>query len=200
MVVPGQVLHAARLVTLRTRGGGNLTVDLPRGRAVQVVAVKGETVLLGPVRSDADLLRQFGVRRIPRYAATRTQIGSEFLPEPAWREILEGERRRLRGRWPDLTPDQADRILRGEPWAGMSLEQAEEAVGAVLFSRERRDGPDGPEETWRIGRRPRSAELRLFTEGRERGIRSKTFEDYLAEKTRALLVFRGGVLHSVDAP
>ena len=165
-----------------------------------MIAVKGETVILGPALSDVDLLRQFGVRRIPRYAATRTQIGSEFLSEPAWMEILEGERRRLRGRWPALTPDQADRILLGEPWAGMTLEQAEEAVGAVVFSRDQREGPDGAEETWRIGRRPRTAELRLYTEGRERGIRSRTFEDYLAGKTRAILRFRGGVLVSVDSP
>jgi hypothetical protein len=199
-VIPGQVLHAARRVTLRTRGGGNLAVDLPRGRAVQVIALKGDAVILGPGQADADLLRQFGVRKIPRYAATREQIASEFLSPEAWAEVRERERRRLRERWPSLSADQADRILEGEPWVGMTLEQAEEAVGSVVFSRDRREGPRGVEETWRIGRRPRSAELRLFTEGRERGIRSRTFEDYLAAKARAVLRFRDGLLEAVEAP
>ncbi len=196
---PGQILHAARAITVRTRGGGNLGVDLPRGRAVQVVGLRGQTVLLEPISADADLLRQFGVRRIPRYAVPRASLQADFLDPGTWAALRDRELARLRARWPQADPMQIEKIFDGEPFIGMSLEQAEEAVGGVIFSREGRGAPEGHEEIWRIGRRARSAELRQWSEGRERGIKARTFEEYLAQKTRAELRFRDRILIAIDA-
>jgi hypothetical protein len=192
----GRVLHAARAITVRTRGSGNLIVDLPRGRAVQVVAVKGSTVLLGPSPPDADLLRQFGVRRIPTYTLPLERLRADFLSEEAWARARQEEMRRIRERWPALREDDAERILLGEPYPGMTVEQAQAAVGEVVFFKTTAT----EEEVWTIGRRSRTAELRLFTEARERGIRARTFEEYLAVKARAVLRFRAGVLVSVEPP
>ncbi len=197
---PGQIVCAARPTTVRTRGNGNLKVDVPRGRPLRVAALRGEVVILEPSPPDADLLRQFGVRKIPRYSIRRSQVEADFLPEEEWKRQRDQEVSRIRERWPALTVDQVERILLGDPWIGMTKEQAEAAVGGVLFSREERDTSDGKEEVWRIGRRPRSAELAQFTEGRERGIKARTFEEYLVLKTRALLRFRDSLLVAIEAP
>ena len=105
----------------------------------------------------------------------------------------------LRERWPALSPEQAERIFRGEPYPGMTEDQAEAAVGRLVLAREPAVGRDG-EVAWRVGRRPRPAELRLYTEGRERGPRARTFEEFLRTKVRATLTFRDGILISIDAP
>jgi len=196
----GQILYVAAPTTVRTRGAGNRAVDLPRGRALQVADVQGETLILAPGPADADLLRAFGVSRIPRYTAAVSQVGADFLDASAWALFRHEGLRRLRERWPALRADEVERIFQGEPFTGMSLEQAEETVGVVTLSRDHQDGPDGPIDIWRIGRRPRSAELRLFTEGRERGVLARTFEQHLAGKTRAILRFRAGVLIAIDPP
>ena len=60
-------------------------------------------------------------------------------------------------------------------------------------------GEDGA-AAWRVGRRPRSAELRLYTEARERGERARTFEEFLGTCTRAVLTFKGGVVVAIDPP
>ncbi len=194
----GRVLYVAARTTVRTRGAGNRSVDLPRGRAVVVSDVQGQTLVLVPCASDVDLLRAFGVSKVPRYTAALSQVGVEFLDAAAWALLRDECLKRLRERWPALRDDEITRIFGGEPFPGMSLEQAEEAVGAVALSRERQDGPDGAIEIWRIGRRPRSAELRLFTEGRERVAAAGTFEEYLAGRTRAILRFQAGVLVAID--
>ena len=185
---------------MRTRGGGNLAVDLPRGRALRVVAVKGPMAILEPSGPDADLLRQFGVRKIPRYGLPLSQLAGDFLGEPAWTAIRDQELSGVRRRWPDLAPDRVERIFAGDPWIGMTIEQADAAVGPCLFSREPQATAEGREEVWRIGRRSRPAELRQFTEGAERGVRARTFDDYLVLKTRALLHFRDGILVAIEAP
>jgi hypothetical protein len=194
----GEILHAARATTVRTRGSGNLLVDLPRGRALRVAAIRGETAILEPCPEDADLLRQFGVRRLPRYALPLARLRDEFVTPREWEKMRADALARIRGRWPDLDALRQERIFAGEPWPGMTREQAEEAVGGVLFSRETRAGSDGPEEVWRIGRRSRSAELVQFTEGRERGLKTRSFDEDLERKTRALLHFRGGLLVSIE--
>ena len=185
---------------VRTKGSGNLSVDLPRGRTVVLRGISGDMALLAPAPADADLLRQFGVRRVPVYKVPRSQLEQDFVTLEAWQALREESTRRIRERWPGLAPLEVERILLGDPFVGMSVEQAEEAVGSVVFSREGRDGPGGKEEVWRIGRRSRAAELRQFTEGRERGVRARTFEEYLVFKTRALLRFRDGILVEISAP
>jgi len=64
------------------------------------------------------------------------------------------------------------------------------------------EGGDGDraEETWVIGRRSRSAELRAFTERRERGLRAATFEEWLRQRARAVLRLRHGRVIAVEAP
>jgi len=197
---PGEILYAARAITVRTRGGGNLAVDLPRGRALQMIGMRGEIALLEPIPADADLLRQFGVRKLPRYAVPRAELDAAFLDRGSWMAAREHELARLRERWPGTVPGAIERIFAGEPFPGMSLDQAEEAVGALIFSRDRRSAAEGDEELWKIGRRSRSAELRQWSESRERGIRARTFEEYLDLKTRAALRFRGGILIAIETP
>ncbi len=196
----GRLIVAARSTMVRTKGSGNLSVDLPRGRTVVLRGISGDMALLAPAPADADILRQFGVRRVPVYKVPRSQLEEDFVTLEAWQALREESTRRIRERWPGLAPLEVERILLGDPFVGMSVEQAEEAVGSVVFSREGRDGPRGKEEVWRIGRRPRTAELRQFTEGRERGVRTRTFEEYLVFKTRALLRFRDGILIEISAP
>jgi hypothetical protein len=196
----GQILYAARPTTVRTRGSGNIAVDLPRGRALRFTGLSAAEVFLEPSPPDADLLRQFGVRKIPVYKLPRAQLAEDFVTAAAWEEMRTGGLRRLRDRWPALDDDRLLRILTGEPFLGMTLEQAEEAVGATVFFRETRGTPDGPEEVWTIGRRSRLAEQRAFMEGRDKGIRAATFDDYLRIKTRLILRFRNGVLAAIDTP
>lgn len=194
---PGSILYAGSPLSVRTVRGG-MVVDLPRGRAVLLVKIEGETAILEPGPWDADLLRQYGVRRIPRYRVPLARLHADFLSRDAWERLAEKEVVRFRERWPGLTDDLAAHLLRGEPWIGMTAGQAEEAVGAVVFARES-DGSEG-RDVWRIGRRSREAELRQYSEGRERRNRARTFEDHLRERTRALLRFRDGVLVAIDLP
>ena len=107
--------------------------------------------------------------------------------------------RRLRDRWPDLAAPQAGKIYLGEPFVGMTEDQAEEAVGRLVLAREPATREDGT-AVWMVGRRPRSAELRLYTEARERGERARTFEEFLATRTRAVLTFKDGVVAAIDPP
>ncbi len=144
-------------------------------------------------------MRSFGVRKTPRYTATLAQLLADYVSRPAWEKAHEEGVRRLRERWPDLTPDRAGRIFLGEPFVGMTEGQAEEAVGSLVLVREPVPGQDGA-IAWKVGRRPRSAELRLYTEGRERGARARTFEEFLAARTRAVLTFRGGVVAAIEPP
>jgi len=195
----GQVLYVANPTTVRTRGNGNLSVDLPRGQAVLLVALGADRALLAPAAPDAELLRAYGVRKLPRYTASPGQLAVDFLPEPAWRKARDEGVRRVRERWPALSPEQAERIFRGEPYPGMTEDQAEAAVGRLVLAREPAVGRDR-EVAWRVGRRPRPAELRLYTEGRERGPRARTFEEFLRTKVRATLTIRDGILISIDAP
>ena len=195
---PGDVLVAVRATTVRTRGAGNMRVDLPRGRAVRVVGIRPDGVLLEPAPADAVLLRSFGVRRMPRYTAGRAQIEADFLSRAAWTERRAAEIAGIRARWPDLDARGAEAVFAAEPFVGMTLEQAEAAVGDLLLER----APAGPEgaEIWRIGARGRSAELRLFTEGRDPSLKPGTFDDYLKNRTRAVLTFRDGRLAAIEAP
>jgi hypothetical protein len=197
--VPGTILFAGQLVSVRTVRSG-LVVDLPRGRSLVMVEFKGDSAILEPSPPDADLLRQYGVTKIPRYRVSRSRLRTEFLDGDAWGRLRRSEIERYLAKWSALTPDQAERLVEGEPFLGMSLDQAEEALGRVLFSRRRRDTAEGSRTVWRIGRRSRAAELRQFMEGRERGIRARTFEDYLRIKTRALLRFEDGVLVAIERP
>jgi len=195
----GQVLYVANPTTVRTRGNGNLSVDLPRGQAVVLVGLGADRVILAPAAPDAELLRAYGVRKLPRYTASSALLVGDFLPEQAWRKVRDEGVRRVRDRWPAITPEQAERIFRGEPYPGMTEDQAEEAVGPYVLARGPVAGQDA-EIAWHVGRRPRSAELRIYTEGRERGARARTFEEFLRTKVRATLTFRDGVLLSIDAP
>ena len=195
---PGDILVAIRTTTVRTRGGGNMRVDLPRGRAVRVVEARPDGLLLEPEPADAVLLRSYGIRKTPRYTAPPAQVEADFLPRPAWVALRDAGVAAIRGRWPDLTALQGEAIFRGEPFPGMTREQAEAAVGEVIL--ERSEGGSGGEDTWRIGARSRSAELRLFTEGRERGLKAMSFEEYLKGRTRAVLRFRHGRLEAIDPP
>lgn len=194
---PGDILVAVRTTTVRTRGSGNIGVDLPRGRAVRIVEWRPDGVLIDPDPADAAMLRSYGVRKIPRYTATPDQIEKDFLPRSAWTLFRDTEIAKIGDRWPDLTADQAAAIFRGDPFAGMTIEQAEAAVGGVIL--ERSAGPHDA-ETWRIGAKSRGAELRLFTEKRERGMKAGSFEEYLKTRTRAVLRFRDGRLAAVDPP
>jgi len=213
----GGLLHVARATTVRTRGSGNLSVDLPVGRAVVLVELGADDATLEPSPSDADLLRQFGVRRVPRYRVSLRQLEEDFLDAAAWSSLHAEGMERLRGRWPDLSTSDLERILLGDPYAGMTREQAEEAVGAVIFFREpstmggdavtgggdervERGGDQADEEIWIIGRRSRAAELRAFTEGRERGLKAATFEEWLRRRARAVLRIRSGRVTAVEAP
>ncbi|HXH27546.1 MAG TPA: hypothetical protein VNL37_00775 [Candidatus Polarisedimenticolia bacterium] len=196
----GRILYAARPTTVRTRGSGNLAVDLPRGRAVRLMGLSTEQAFLEPSPSDADLLRQFGVRKVPVYKVSREPLAEDFVTAPAWEEMRAEGLRRLRGRWPGLDDDRLLRILTGEPYLGMTLPQAEEAVGGLIFFRDTSSTPSGPEEVWTVGRRSRLAEQRSFMEGRDKGIRAATFEDYLRVKARFVLRFRDGVLVAIDTP
>jgi hypothetical protein len=196
----GRVIVVTRPTMVRTRGGGNVGVDLPRGRGVVLKEVDSETALLEPAPADADLLRQFGVRRVPLYTIPRARLEEDFVTEEDWSALRRESETRIRERWPSLGPLEVERILLGEPFAGMTLEQAEEAVGAIAFSRETRDAAGTAEQVWTIGRRTRAAELRAFTERRERGLRAATFDDYLRLRTRAVLVFRSGRLEEILPP
>ncbi len=195
----GGVLYVLNPTTVRTRGGGNLSVDLPRGQSVVLVSVGGDRAILSPGRADVSLLRSYGVRKPPRYTASAVQVAADFVPAAAWDRAREEGVRRIRERWPDLSPDLAGKIFLGEPFVRMTEEQAEEAVGRLVLARGPVPGEDGA-VAWTVGRRPRPAELRLYTEARERGARARTFEEFLAGRTRAVLRFRGGVLVSIDPP
>jgi len=154
---------------------------------------------LAPGPSEASLLRAHGVRKAPRYHADTRQVTADFLAAPAWDKArLEGVRR-LRERWPGLTFEGAGKIFLREPFVGMTEEQAEEAVGSLVLAREPVTGENGS-FAWKVGRRPRSSELRLYTEARERGERSRTFEEFLASRTRAILTLRDGVVVAIDPP
>jgi len=194
----GQVLYVLNPTTVRTRGGG-LGVDLPRGQSVVLVELSTDRALLAPGPSDASLLRAYGVRKPPRYVATPSQIAADYLPRPAWEKARETGVRRLGERWPDLTPDQALRIFLGQPFVGMTEAQAEEAVGPLVLSREPVPGDAGAVR-WKVGRLPRSSELRLYNESRERGRRPATFDDYLSTCVRAVVTLRGGVVAAIEAP
>ncbi len=195
----GQVLYVLNPTTVRTRGGGNLSVDLPRGQSVVLVSAGEDRAILSPGRADVSLLRAYGVRKPPRYTASAEQVAADFVPAAEWDKAREEGVRRLRDRWPDLSADQAGKIFLHEPFVGMTEEQAEDAVGRLVLAREPVPGEDGA-AAWRVGRRPRSAELRLYTEARERGARARTFEEFLAARVRAVLTFRGGVLVAIDPP
>jgi hypothetical protein len=195
----GQVLYVLNPTTVRTRGGGNLAVDLPRGQAVVLVQLSDDRALLDPGPSDAGVLRALGVRKTPRYVATPAQLSADFVPLPAWEKARDSGVRRLLERWPDLTPEQAARIFLGVPYVGMTEEQAEEAVGPLVLSRDPVPGDDGA-VAWKVGRRPRSAELRLYNEARERGQHAHTFEEFLATRVRAVLKLRAGVIAAIESP
>jgi len=194
----GQVLYVLNPTTVRTRGGG-LAVDLPRGQSVVLVDLSADRALLAPGPSDASLLRAYGVRKPPRYVATPSQIATDYLPRPAWDKARETAVRRLLDRWPDLTPDQALRIFLGQPFVGMTEAQAEEAVGSLILSREPVAGEAGA-VVWKVGHRPRSSELRLYNESRERGRRAATFDGFLSTRVRAVLTLRAGVVAAIEAP
>ena len=102
-------------------------------------------------------------------------------------------------RWPDLTSDQALRIFLGQPFVGMTEAQAEEAVGPLVLSREPVAGEAGA-VAWKVGRLPRSSELRLYNESRERGRRPPTFDGFLATRVRAVVTLRAGVVAAIEAP
>jgi len=194
----GQVLYVLNPTTVRTRGS-SLGVDLPRGQVVVLVDLSADRALLAPGPSDASLLRAYGVRKPPRYVATPSQIAADYLPRPAWEKARETGVHRLLDRWPDLTPGQALRIFLGQPFVGMTEAQAEEAVGPLVLSREPVAGEAGA-VAWKVGHRPRSSELRLYNESRERGRRPATFDDYLSTRVRAIVMLRGGVVSSIEAP
>ena len=179
--------------------GASLGVDLSRGQAVVLISVSGDRAILAPGPSEASLLRAHGVRKPPRYRADTRQLASDFLGAAAWDRARREGVRRLRERWPDLTVERAGKIFLGEPFVGMTEEQAEEAVGSLVLAREPVPGEDGS-FAWKVGRRPRSSELRLYTEARERGARARTFEEFLASRTRAILTFRDGVVVAIDPP
>jgi hypothetical protein len=193
----GEVLYVLNPTTVRTRGSGNLSVDLPRGQSVVLVSLGGDRAILAPSQADATMLRAYGVRKPPRYTATTAQLAADFVAAAAWDRAREEGMRRLRDRWPNLSADLAGKIFLGEPFVGMTEEQAEEAVGRLVLARGPAPGGDGA-VAWTVGRRPRPAELRLYTEARERGPRARDFEDFLATRTRAVLTFRGGVLVAID--
>lgn len=195
----GEVLYVFNPTTVRTRGSGNLSVDLQRGQSVVLVNLTGDRALLALAQADMTLLRAYGVRKAPRYTAPTTQLAADFVSEAAWTRAREEGIRRLRDRWPDLPADQAGRIFLGEPFVGMTEEQAEEAVGRLVLVRGPAAGQDGA-VAWTVGRRPRSAELRVYTEARERGARASSFEEFLASRTRAVLTFREGVLVAIQSP
>jgi len=173
-------------------------VDLPRGQAVVLVSVGGDRATLAPGRAEASLLRAHGVRKPPRYRAEAAQIAADFLSAPDWEKARRDGVRRLRERWPDLTDETAGKIFLGEPFVGMTEEQAEEAVGRLVLAREPAPGEEG--SLWKVGRRPRSSELRLYTEARERGEHARSFEEFLATRTRAVLIVRHGRVVAVDPP
>jgi len=194
----GQVLYVLNPTTVRTRGA-SLGVDLPRGQSVVLVDLTADRALLAPGPSDASLLRAYGVRKPPRYVATPSQIAADYVPRPAWEKARETAVRRLLERWPDLTPDQALRIFLGQPFVGMTEVQAEEAVGPLVLSREPVAGEAGA-VAWKVGHRPRSSELRLYNESRERGRRPPTFDAYLSTRVRAVLMLKAGVVTAIEAP
>jgi hypothetical protein len=194
----GQVLYVLNPTTVRTRGS-SLGVDLPRGQSVVLVDLTADRALLAPGPSDASLLRAYGVRKPPRYVATPTQIAADYLPRPAWEKARETAVRRLLERWPDLTPDQALRIFLGQPFVGMTEAQAEEAVGPLVLSRAPVAG-ESDAVAWKVGHRPRSSELRLYNESRERGRRPASFDDFLSTRVRAVLTLRTGIVAAIEAP
>ena len=179
--------------------GGSLSVDLARGQTVVLISVSGDRAILAPGQAEASLLRAHGVRKPPRYSADATQLMSDLLTTPAWDRARKESVRRLSERWPELTVERVEKIFLGEPFVGMTEEQAEEAVGRLVLAREPVPGKAGS-FAWKVGRRPRSSELRLFTEARERGARSRTFEEFLATRTRAILTLRDGVVVAIDPP
>jgi hypothetical protein len=194
----GQVLYVLNPTTVRTRGA-SLGVDLPRGQSVVLVDLTADRALLAPGPSDASLLRAYGVRKPPRYVATPTQIAADYLPRPAWEKARETGARRLLERWPDLTPEQALRIFLGQPYVGMTEAQAEEAVGPLVLSREPVPGVAGA-VAWKVDRLPRSSELRLYNESRERGRRPATFDGFLSTRVRAVLTLKAGIVATIEAP
>jgi hypothetical protein len=197
--VPGSILYAARPTTVRTRGGGNLSVDLPRGRAVVIVDLGPDSAVLAPAPPDAETLRTHGVRRMPRYTASRAQIAADFLTAEAWASARREGMLQVRQRFASLTDEQAERVFLGEPWIGMTEELAEETLGALVLAR----GPvagRGSATAWTVGRRTRSAELRVYTEARERGARARSFDEYLKSRIRATLTFEDGLLVAIDPP
>jgi hypothetical protein len=179
--------------------GGSLSVDLARGQTVVLVSVSGDRAVLAPGQAEASLLRAHGVRKPPRYSADTTQLASDFLTAPAWDRARKEAVRRLSERWPELTVERVEKVFLGEPFVGMTEEQAEEAVGRLVLARVPVPGEDGT-FAWKVGRRPRSSELRLFTEARERGARSRTFEEFLATRMRAILTLRDGIVVAIDPP
>jgi len=192
------VLYVLNPTTVSTIGG-SLSVDLLRGQAVVLVSVSGDRATLAPGHAEASLLRAHGVRKPPRYRAEAAQLAADFLSAPAWEKARRDGVRRLRERWPDLTDDAAGKIFLGEPFVGMTEEQAEEAVGRLVLSREPAPGDEGS-SVWKVGRRPRSSELRLYNEARERGAPSRTFEEFLSSRTRAILKVSDGVVVAIDPP
>jgi hypothetical protein len=192
------VLYVLNATSVRTVGSG-LSVDLARGQAVVLISVSGDRAILAPGHAEASLLRAHGVRKPPRYRADTLQITTDFLAAPAWEKSRREGVHRLRERWPDLSAESAGKIFLGEPFVGMTEDQAEEAVGRLVLAREPMPG-EARTSAWKVGRRSRASELRLYTEARERGKHSRTFEEFLATRTRAVLTLRDGVVVAIDPP
>src|SRR5439155_7485836 len=127
---------------VRFRCKGNFSIDLPHGQLVVLIDLRADHAFLAPPPPDVELLRAYGVRKIPRYTASAAQLAHDFLAGPAWDKVRDEGIRRVRERWPSLTLEQAARIFRGEPYIGMTEEQAEEAVGPLVLARDSGAGRD----------------------------------------------------------
>ncbi len=89
----------------------------------------------------------------------------DFVSEAALAGIREAKMKEYAERWPGLTPDQALMIFSGQPFLGMTPEEAQEAVGWLVHRRSKRLTKEGEEELWEVGKRSMGAQATTELKG-----------------------------------
>jgi len=89
---------------------------------------------------------------MPEYEIERKRFDSAFVVSPDWPIV----RRRLaadlkRQRFADLSIEDCERLVSGGVWVGLTRDQASEAIGKRIISKEIQETKDGKSEVWRLG-------------------------------------------------
>jgi hypothetical protein len=130
-----------------------LPVEAQRGER-WVVLKRGKnkvTLTFGPDDARREAIKSAGMKKLPEYEINAHIFASSFVPEYQWPEARKALASDLQRRFRDLSIEECEKIIEGELWIGMSKEQAAEAVGNRVLSKEIRESKDGKSESWRVG-------------------------------------------------